>query len=222
MKTLIVVGVPSGVADHRRRAGLVALQRLGDGAVRDRGDGRQHLHDALHGAELHAGVRHLDGGDGAGGPLHRRGQPDVAVQRPNLGFALTAVYMVTCGLFFFLGSHLLIRLFTADPQVLRTGAMLLVFAAVYQFFDALYITYNGASARRGRHAVPALATAVLAGASRCSADTPIAHHWPRFGRRGPGLRRPFMASSSAFLFMPGFVAADGAASAWRATPQPIE
>lgn len=114
-----------------------------------------------------------------------RGRPDLARQRANLGFAVTAVYMVSCGVFFFLGRHLLIRLFTGDPQVLRTGAMLLVFAAVYQFFDALYITYNGALRGAGDTLVPALATAILCWGITVLGGYAIARHWPQWGPAGP-------------------------------------
>lgn len=114
-----------------------------------------------------------------------RGEPDVAVQRANLGFALTAVYMVTCGLLFFLGRNRLIHLFTADPQVLKTGAMLLVFAAVYQFFDALYITYNGALRGAGDTLVPAVATGILCWGITVFGGYAVAHLWPQFGPAGP-------------------------------------
>ena len=114
-----------------------------------------------------------------------RGEPDIAEQRANLGFGITAVYMVTCGLFFFLGRNVLIRLFTDDPLVLRTGAMLLIFAAVYQFFDALYITYNGALRGAGDTMVPALATAILCWGITVFGGYAIARHWPQWGPAGP-------------------------------------
>ena len=114
-----------------------------------------------------------------------RGEPDIAEQRANLGFAITAVYMVSCGLFFFLGRNVLIQLFTHDPQVLRTGAMLLVFAAVYQFFDALYITYNGALRGAGDTLVPALATALLCWGITVFGGYAIARHRPQWGPAGP-------------------------------------
>jgi multidrug resistance protein, MATE family len=114
-----------------------------------------------------------------------RGEPDVAVQRANLGFALTAAYMVTCGVFFFLGRNVLIHLFTHDPQVLRIGAMLLIFAAVYQFFDALYITYNGALRGAGDTLVPAIATGVLCWGITVLGGYAIARSFPRFGPVGP-------------------------------------
>ena len=114
-----------------------------------------------------------------------KGEPDVAVQRANLGFALTGVYMVSCGLFFFFGRHVLIHLFTSDPQVLRIGAKLLIFAAVYQFFDALYITYNGALRGAGDTLVPAIATAVLCWGITVLGGYFVARHWQRFGPAGP-------------------------------------
>jgi MATE family multidrug resistance protein len=114
-----------------------------------------------------------------------RGRPDVAVKRANLGFAVTAVYMMTCGLFFLLGRHVLIRLFTNDPEVLATGAELLIFAAVYQFFDALYITYNGALRGAGDTLVPAIATGVLCWGITVFGGYAVAQHWHEFGPAGP-------------------------------------
>jgi len=114
-----------------------------------------------------------------------RGEPDVAVRRANLGFVLTAVYMVSCGVLFFLGRNVLIRLFTHDPEVLRTGAMLLVFAAVYQFFDALYITYNGALRGAGDTLVPAIATGVLCWGITVFGGYLLATFYPTFGPAGP-------------------------------------
>ena len=113
------------------------------------------------------------------------GRPDVAVQRANLGFAVTAVYMVACGVLFFLGRNMLIHMFTADPKVLAAGAMLLVFAAVYQFFDALYITYNGALRGAGDTLVPALATGMLCWGITVFGGYVIARTWPAAGPAGP-------------------------------------
>ncbi len=65
------------------------------------------------------------------------------------------------GLIFFLWRNRLIGLFSHDPEVLAVGSELLMFAAVYQFFDAMYIIYNGALRGAGDTFVPALATFVL-------------------------------------------------------------
>ncbi len=116
-----------------------------------------------------------------------RGEPDTAAARAALGFRLTAGYMLTCGLFFFLGRNQLIRLFTADPEILRTGTMLLIFAAIYQFFDALYIIYNGALRGAGDTFVPALATGILCWGITVFGGFGIARMWPAFGPAGPWL-----------------------------------
>ena len=68
--------------------------------------------------------------------------------------------MVGCGLAFFLGRHPAQACSppTRSPRRRRT---LLTFAAVYQFFDALYIIYNGALRGAGDTLVPAVVTGVL-------------------------------------------------------------
>lgn len=89
------------------------------------------------------------------------GREDLAIHRANLGFRVNAVYMLTCGVAFYVWRNDLMRLFTSDPDVLRVGATLLVFAAVYQASDALYCSYSGALRGAGDTFVPAVATAVL-------------------------------------------------------------
>jgi multidrug resistance protein, MATE family len=50
----------------------------------------------------------------------------------------------------------LMHLFSKDPDVLRLGAMLMMFAAAYQLFDAMYVVYNGALRGAGDTFVPAV------------------------------------------------------------------
>ncbi len=113
------------------------------------------------------------------------GRPDLARHRANLGFALVAAYMLTCGLFFFVGRHRLIGLFSDDPEIVSTGAMLLVFAAVYQFFDAMYINYNGALRGAGDTFVPAMATGILCWGITVFGGYAVAKTFTSFGVKGP-------------------------------------
>jgi MATE family multidrug resistance protein len=113
------------------------------------------------------------------------GRPDLAEKRANLAFFVCAFYMLSCGVTFFIGRHALIGLFTDDPTVLRYGATLLVFAAVYQFFDALYICYNGALRGAGDTFVPAVATAGLNWSMTVGLGYTVAKFFPRFGIAGP-------------------------------------
>src|SRR5205085_11863968 len=101
------------------------------------------------------------------------------------GFLLTAAYMVTCGVIFFFGRRALIGIFTHDPEVLRQGAMMMIFAAVYQLADALYISYNGALRGAGDTFVPAVALAVLNWSMSVGLGLFIAKRFPQWGVAGP-------------------------------------
>jgi len=113
------------------------------------------------------------------------GRPDIAMKRAHLAFAVSAAYMTVCGLLFFLGRNQLIGLFTQDPKVRATGATLLTFAAVYQFFDAMYIVYSGALRGAGDTLVPAVATAGLCWGINVFGGFGVARCCPRLGPAGP-------------------------------------
>ena len=93
--------------------------------------------------------------------------------------------MVACGVVFAVFGRQLIELFTADADVLRMGAILMIFAAVYQLFDALYIIYSGALRGAGDTFVPALVTATLCWLMIIAGGGAMAYYVPRFGVAGP-------------------------------------
>ena len=115
------------------------------------------------------------------------GRPDIAAARANLGFAVAGLYMLACGALFFLFRRTLMMLFTDDPAVLIIGQRLLIFAAVYQLFDAMYIIYNGALRGAGDTLMPAIATAVLCWGMTIFGGYAIARTWPQLGPTGPWL-----------------------------------
>ncbi|HET6247570.1 MAG TPA: MATE family efflux transporter [Tepidisphaeraceae bacterium] len=114
-----------------------------------------------------------------------RGRPDIARQRADLGFVVCAIYMLSCGLIFFTGRNRLMGLFTSDPEILRTGGMLLIFAAVYQFFDAMYINYNGALRGAGDTFIPAITTAGLCWGITVFGGYAVARLHTSWGPAGP-------------------------------------
>jgi MATE family multidrug resistance protein len=114
-------------------------------------------------------------------------QPDVARHRAHLGFKVTAVYMLVCGLVFFLGRNTLIAFFSDDPDVIRIGGALMIVAAVYQLFDGLYIIYIGALRGAGDTFVPAVATATLCWVITVGGGYAVAHLFPQLGAVGPWL-----------------------------------
>ena len=140
-----------------------------------------------------------------------RGEPAVAAARAHLGFAVTAVYMVACGLGLFLFRRSLIGLFTTDPAVIETGATLLVFAAVYQLCDALYIVYNGALRGAGDTLVPAVVTGVLCWTITVGVGRLIADRLPRLGPPGP-----WTAATAYGMIVGTFICVRFARGKWRA------
>ena len=115
------------------------------------------------------------------------GAGDIATarKRAHLGFYVGAAYMLACGLGYVLGRNVLIGLFSENPEVLRVGAMLMVFAGVYQLFDAMYIVYNGALRGAGDTLVPAVATAALCWGITVAGGYWISRHWTALGPAGP-------------------------------------
>ena len=92
--------------------------------------------------------------------------------------------MLACGLCFLL-RHELIGLFTADSHIQKIGGELLVFAAIYQFFDAMYIIYNAALLGSGDTFIPSLATGLLCWGVTVTGGYAIARHLPQLGPAGP-------------------------------------
>ncbi len=115
------------------------------------------------------------------------GRPEVAKQRAGLGFIVASTYMTVCAAIYLLGRHVLMRLFTDDPEVIKAGAVLMVFAAFYQFFDAMFIVYNGALRGAGDTFVPACVTAVLCWTITVVGGYVVGRVFPQWGMAGPWL-----------------------------------
>jgi MATE family multidrug resistance protein len=113
------------------------------------------------------------------------GRLDLARHRAHLGFKVTATYMIGCGLAFFLGRNQLISLFSSDPAVIRVGAVLLTFAAIYQLFDGLYIIYIGALRGVGDTFWPATITATLCWVIVVGGGVTVGRLFPQWGPTGP-------------------------------------
>ncbi len=115
------------------------------------------------------------------------GRLDLARRRAHLGFFVAMGYMICCGIVFVLGRHHLIGLFSDDADVIRIGALLLLFAGVYQLFDAMYIIYIGALRGAGDTHVPAWATASLCWVIVVGLGAGLTFYVPQFGPTGPWL-----------------------------------
>ena len=113
------------------------------------------------------------------------GRPDIAERRAHLGFVVVAIYMLVCGLCFFLFRHDLIRLFSNDPEVLRIGAVILTFVAAYQIFDAMFVVYSSALRGAGDTLVPTLVQITLVWTIVVGGGALAVRYAPAYGVSGP-------------------------------------
>jgi MATE family multidrug resistance protein len=93
--------------------------------------------------------------------------------------------MLACGLVYFFARRPLIHLFTEDPEVAAIGMTLLVFAALYQICDAMYIIYNGALRGAGDTFIPSIVTGVLVWGLMLFGGYLVARAFPKWGVAGP-------------------------------------
>jgi MATE family multidrug resistance protein len=83
-------------------------------------------------------------------------KPDLAALRAQAGLISCAVYMGTIGLVFLAFNSQLIALISSDPEVIAVGSGVLIWAAAFQLFDAMGITYVHALKGAGDTRWPAL------------------------------------------------------------------
>ena len=113
------------------------------------------------------------------------GRNDIAAQRAHLGFKVATGYMLSCGLMYFFARRPLMHPFTHDPEVLRIGMTLLIFAAIYQSFDAMFIIYNGALRGAGDTFWPSVVTGFAVWSIMLCGGYVTARRFPQFGVAGP-------------------------------------
>jgi len=83
-------------------------------------------------------------------------RPDRAELQSRVAMRITGLFMGAVGVLFVLAGEPLIRLFSADPQVIQAGRLVLIGAAVFQVFDAMSITYMNALRGAGDTRWPAV------------------------------------------------------------------
>jgi MATE family multidrug resistance protein len=93
--------------------------------------------------------------------------------------------MVLAGLVLFLLRYRLMAVFSPHPEVQRIGATILVFVAIYQLFDAMFIVYVGAARGAGDTLVPAVVQAILVWSIVVGGGAIIVKVAPHLGVAGP-------------------------------------
>jgi len=109
----------------------------------------------------------------------------LAYRRTKLGTLLNMAYMGFMGLLFVVFGRPLMEIFSSDADVIALGVELLIFAAVFQLFDAVAITYNNALRGAGDTRWPTVVGATQAWVIMIGGGWVMAKYFPHLGSRGP-------------------------------------
>lgn len=113
------------------------------------------------------------------------GQPDQALRQATACMRMTGWYMLGVGYIFIAGAPLLMKLLNDDADVIDAGHFVLIGAAVFQFFDAMCITYTNALRGAGDTRTPALLFFVCCWAIFIGGGLLVARLFPDLGLIGP-------------------------------------
>ncbi len=114
-----------------------------------------------------------------------QGRPTVAIRRTNVAWMSTTIYMGAMAILFVAFRERLIALFNAEPAVIGTGATLLIYAAIFQIFDAMCITHNSALRGAGDTRWPAVILISYAWLLLVGLGYLLARFAPQLGSSGP-------------------------------------
>jgi MATE family multidrug resistance protein len=114
-----------------------------------------------------------------------QGRPDEAMRRTRVALAVTTLYMGVAGLVFLLGRREFIWLLNEDPGVIQAGSWVLIWAAIFQIFDAMGITFINALRGAGDTRWPTAVALVLCWGVFVGGGYLVSQTWPQFGLNGP-------------------------------------
>ncbi len=112
-------------------------------------------------------------------------RPELALRRARIGMMLNGLYMGLIGLLFLIARTPLMELMSADPAVIRIGAGVLIWAAIFQVFDAAGITYMNALRGAGDTRWPAIVVALHCWVILVGGGYALAVLCPGLGFHGP-------------------------------------
>jgi len=113
------------------------------------------------------------------------GRYDLAERRAHLGFFVCAAYMMVAGAVLIWFRFNLIGLFSADPEVQKIGATILVFVGLYQLFDAMFLIYVSALRGAGDTLLPSIVQGALVWSIVVGGGFLIVRYAPQYGVVGP-------------------------------------
>ena len=113
------------------------------------------------------------------------GRLDLAERRFRVGLKLCCGYMGAMGVVFLLFGGTLISVFSKDPEVLHLGRWMMVFAAVFQVFDGMCVSYNSGLKGAGDTRWPAMVAVSLCWLVVVGGGWLAVQFWPEAKSFGP-------------------------------------
>ncbi len=113
------------------------------------------------------------------------GNHEKANKQTYLIFKVIMSYMVSIGLCFFLFRDALILSFTDNPDVLVAGRYMFLFAAIFQIFDSMFITFTHALRGAGDTKWQAMVLMLLSTFILCGGSYFMIKAFPELGAQGP-------------------------------------
>jgi MATE family multidrug resistance protein len=114
-----------------------------------------------------------------------KGRKDVALKQTSVCLRVALVYMGLVGICFFVFRNALMRFWSSDVEVIKTGVNILICAAIYQVFHAARTIYSGSLRGAGDTVWLAIVSAVGAVVILGLGGWLIARFFPSFGVLGP-------------------------------------
>jgi len=110
---------------------------------------------------------------------------DLALRHASAGLSVMMAYMVGAAILYWLGRHWLMGLLSSDPQVIAAGAGILIWAAIFQVFDALGINYVFALRGAGDTKWPSILVIFHCWVTFILGGYLVMHFFPGMGIHGP-------------------------------------
>lgn len=86
---------------------------------------------------------------------------ELARAEVRTAFTLIATYMLSVGILYYLFRSPIMQAFTDDPEIIRIGVQAMVWVSLFQFFDALNVTYLNALLGAGDNLWPSVANVLF-------------------------------------------------------------
>ena len=113
------------------------------------------------------------------------GQLQRANKQTYLALKVIMSYMILMGIIYYLFRENFIKVFSDNPLVVEAGKVMLLFAAIFQIFDALFITFSHALRGAGDTKFPALTLMSYSTLVLCGGGYFMVKQFPQFGALGP-------------------------------------